>query len=60
MECFQGFYLLGLDCPDKCPVGMYGDDTLKKCVACHTSCKECNKAGINGCTLCKYNTYLLN
>ncbi len=37
---------------------MYGDDTLRKCLPCDVTCKECNKGGSSGCTLCKYNTYL--
>jgi proprotein convertase subtilisin/kexin type 5 len=57
-ECKVNYFLFEEFCIEVCPSGYWGDLSDRKCKPCHSTCKECSKAGAESCTVCDNPLYL--
>jgi hypothetical protein len=60
-QCKKGYFLLGTECNDVCPIGFYADNILNKCFNCPYTCKVCAGAdATSNCSICNTGYYKLN
>ncbi len=61
LQCRKGYYLLGTECNDLCPLGTYADEVLNKCFLCSEECKQCTGPNnTKDCGVCNTGFFRLN
>ena len=61
LQCRKGYYLLGTECNDLCPLGTYADEVLNKCFLCKEECKQCSGPDNRyDCSVCNTGFFKLN